>query len=346
MNEMNNGGDAPVASRRRAKWVVPVAAGCAVLVLAGAGGGYAWYAHDRSVRVLADANEACSSSVAAVKDAKKDWESVLVSDEVTEALKITDRQVAQTRTVSALAETKSTSFADVKACSGDADTLHGITDANTRLASTYEKQAAVLKDDARTVTASRDAKTLADLKAKLDGKVKDARKLLADSDGKVKDAKTRDTLSKAISEAGKAKDAKTIETAIGTLDDATGKVNTSIDAKQKSDAAAKAKAEAAKQAATQTGAGNTYTNNSNNSNNSNNGYGYGYTGGGNGNTYTPTQQTQNTTPAPTTQAPQTQTKPQTTKPQTSTNNKTDDSYEEICAFIPSDGTQGYFIPCD
>lgn len=299
MNEMNKAGtvdgagDAPVVSGKRAKWVVPVAAGCAVLVLAGVGGGYAWYAHDRSVRVLADATEACSASVTKVAEAKSMWESALKSDEVTEALKITDRQVAQTRTVSALAETKSTSFADVKACSGDADTLHGITDTNTRLASTYGKQAAALKDDARTVTESRDAKTLTDLKAKLDGKIKTAKKLLADSNNKVKDTKTRDTLSKAISEAGKAKDAKTIETMIKTLDDAVNKVNQSIDAKKKSDAEAKAKkeAEAEKQAATQTtGTGNAYTNTGNT-------YGYnGTTGNGNGYTYTPTQQAQNTTP--------------------------------------------------
>ena len=93
------------------------------------------------------------------------------------------------------------------------------------------------------VQASRTAKTLA---GRIDKAVDDANKLLKSSDGKVKDAKTRDELSKAI----KKRDAKAIA-------DASAKVEASVKAKHEEDEAARRKAEeeAAAAAQAQSGSG-------------------------------------------------------------------------------------------
>ena len=111
---------------------------------------------------------------------------------------------------------------------------------------------------AKAVTASRDAKTLEDAKAALDGKKEEASRLLADSDGKVADNATRDGLQTAIDQAGQAKgdQAKAYQDAANALQAAIDQVNASMQAKSQADqqaAAQAAQAQAAQQAAQRSG---------------------------------------------------------------------------------------------
>ena len=238
----------PEAERKRPKWLVPVAAGCALALVAA--GGVAWHAWDTRRRVEA-AKASCADSVALVKKRQGAWERLLAADDTVAALAVTDEQVEDAATVTALADAAVASSGKVAACDAtDAAGLDAAAATNGKVADAYAKASGTLTDAVAAVTASRDAKLLADARSGLEAKLGEARTLLSDSDGRVADTATRDALSKAIDEAGKgADDAAKLGELKTALESAMRQVDDSVAAKTKADEEAAAQAAAAAAAA-------------------------------------------------------------------------------------------------
>ena len=171
-------------------------------------------------------------AVIAVASVAADSYSGLVEGDAATASQITVKQVADAKTVDALAEALKANEPDVVACVADSkadyESKTSLIEKNTGWYGKHEKS---LENVVRAVNDS-----------KLEKTVSDAERLLKDSDGKVADAATRDELSKAV----KARDADKIAAA-------SKKVNDSVTAKTKADEEAQRKAEeeAAAQAQTQ-----------------------------------------------------------------------------------------------
>lgn len=198
--------------------VIAVASVAAVAVLAG-GGWFVWktYANHE----LAEARQACVEASESYRKAADSYSGLVDGDAAT-ASQITVKQVADAKTVDALAEALKANEPDVVACVADSkadyESKTSLIEKNTGWYGKHEKS---LKEAVKAVNDSKLAKT-----------VSDAERLLKDSDGKVQDASTRDELSKAV----KAKN----ETAIAA---ASRKVNDSMTAKTKADEEAQRKAE-------------------------------------------------------------------------------------------------------
>lgn len=208
--------------------VIAVASVAAVAVLAG-GGWFVWktYANHE----LAEARQACVEASESYRKAADSYSGLVDGDAAT-ASQITVKQVADAKTVDALAEALKANEPDVVACVADSkadyESKTSLIEKNTGWYGKHEKS---LENAVRAVNDS-----------KLEKTVSDAERLLKDSDGKVADAATRDELSKAV----KARDADKIAAA-------SKKVNDSVTAKTKADEEAQRKAEeeAAAQAAAQ-----------------------------------------------------------------------------------------------
>lgn len=208
--------------------VIAVASVAAVAVLAG-GGWFVWktYANHE----LAEARQACVEASESYRKAADSYSGLVDGDAAT-ASQITVKQVADAKTVDALAEALKVNEPDVVACVADSkadyESKTSLIEKNTGWYGKHEKS---LENAVRAVNDS-----------KLEKTVSDAERLLKDSDGKVADAATRDELSKAV----KARDADKIAAA-------SKKVNDSVTAKTKADEEAQRKAEeeAAAQAAAQ-----------------------------------------------------------------------------------------------
>ena len=206
--------------------VIAVASVAAVAVLAG-GGWFVWktYANHE----LAEARQACVEASESYRKAADSYSGLVDGDAAT-ASQITVKQVADAKTVDALAEELKANEPDVVACVADSDyeSKTSLIEKNTGWYGKHEKS---LENAVRAVNDS-----------KLEKTVSDAERLLKDSDGKVADVATRDELSKAV----KARDADKIAAA-------SKKVNDSVTAKTKADEEAQRKAEeeAAAQAQTQ-----------------------------------------------------------------------------------------------
>lgn len=207
--------------------VIAVASVAAVAVLAG-GGWFVWktYANHE----LAEARQACVEASESYRKAADSYSGLVDGDAAT-ASQITVKQVADAKTVDALAEALKVNEPDVVACVADSkadyESKTSLIEKNTGWYGKHEKS---LENAVRAVNDS-----------KLEKTVSDAERLLKDSDGKVADAATRDELSKAV----KARDADKIAAA-------SKKVNDSVTAKTKADEEAQRKAEeAAAQAQTQ-----------------------------------------------------------------------------------------------
>lgn len=202
----------------RKKTVIAVASVAVVAVLAG-GGYFGWKAY--TGRQLADARQACVEASESYRKAVNGY-STLVDGDAATASQITAKQVADAKTVDALAAALKATEPKVVACAADDragyESKTGLIEKN---ADWYGKHAKSLEHAVKAVNDSKLAKT-----------VSDAERLLNDSDGKVQDVKTRDELSKAV----KAKDA-------GLIAAASKKVNDSMAAKTQADAEAKAQAE-------------------------------------------------------------------------------------------------------
>lgn len=204
--------------------VIAVASVAAVAVLAG-GGWFVWktYANHE----LAEARQACVEASESYRKAADSYSGLVDGDAAT-ASQITVKQVADAKTVDALAEALKANEPDVADSKADYESKTSLIEKNTGWYGKHEKS---LENAVRAVNDS-----------KLEKTVSDAERLLKDSDGKVADVATRDELSKAV----KARDADKIAAA-------SKKVNDSVTAKTKADEEAQRKAEeeAAAQAAAQ-----------------------------------------------------------------------------------------------
>lgn len=204
--------------KSRKKTVIAVASVAAVAVLAGCGW-FGWRAY--TGHRLAEARQACVEASEGYRKAAGEY-SKLVDGDAAAASKVAAGQVADAKTVDALAEELKATEPKTVACVADDKAGY---EAQAALiekhAGWYGKHAKSLKAAVGAVNDSKLAKT-----------VSDAERLLKDSDGKVQDASTRDELSKAI----KAKDVDAIASA-------SKKVNDSMAAKTKADEEAQRKAE-------------------------------------------------------------------------------------------------------
>lgn len=175
--------------------VIAVASVAAVAVLAG-GGWFVWktYANHE----LAEARQACVEASESYRKAADSYSGLVDGDAAT-ASQITVKQVADAKTVDALAEALKANEPDVVACVADSkadyESKTSLIEKNTGWYGKHEKS---LEEAVRAVNDS-----------KLEKTVSDAERLLKDSDGKVADAATRDELSKAV----KARDADKIAAA-------------------------------------------------------------------------------------------------------------------------------------
>lgn len=198
--------------------VIAVASVAAVAVLAG-GGWFVWKAY--AEHGLAVTRQACVDASEGYRQAVNAY-SQLVNGDAAEASGITVKQVADAKTVDALAEELKATEPKAAACAADDragyESKTSLIEKNTGW---YGKHAKSLENAVKAVNDS-----------KLEKAVSDAEQLLKDSDGKVQDASTRDELSKAV----KAKDAYAIAAA-------SKKVNDSVTAKTKADEEAQRKAE-------------------------------------------------------------------------------------------------------
>ena len=198
--------------------VIAVASVAAVAVLAG-GGWFVWktYANHE----LAEARQACVEASESYRKAADSYSGLVDGDAAT-ASQITVKQVADAKTVDALAEALKANEPDVVACVADSkadyESKTSLIEKNTGWYGKHEKS---LKEAVKAVNDSKLKKT-----------VSDAERLLKDSDGKVADVATRDELSKAV----KARDADKIAAA-------SKKVNDSVTAKTKADEEAQRKTE-------------------------------------------------------------------------------------------------------
>ena len=281
-----SGAGRAVPEPKRPKWLVPViAGGAAVVVLAAGGiGGYLWWSHSQ----LTEASGECSVAYSKAVKAQGKLTEYLKSDAVKAAITVKGSEVRDAKTVAVLASTVkavSNTKTDIPGC--PADGLKGIRAVTAQLdktATAYAKTVNEIRGKADAVNASKTDKT-----------IDDATKVLNDSKGRVEDDKVRTALENAI----KSKDGKAITDAVKT-------VNDSIRAKTDADARAEKEEQAAENTAQAPDNGSSYTGDTTG--------GYtGYTQSQGGYTYTPQQSTGGGyTPAP---QPQPQPAPQPQPPQ-------------------------------
>lgn len=210
---------------------------------------------------LAEAKTACAQAADRLRVAQNTYNALINGDEYKTAVKITAKQVEDSKVVTTLAKDSEDEAPKMVACNVDDKSAlehnASLIDKNT---SWYETHTKTLDADVKGVMESRDVKTLKDARDALGRKIADAKKLYDSSNGKVKDNKTRDALKKQMDAAGKlkdGKDVKKIKDAQTALDKAMKTVNDSVKAKQDADKKAaeeQARKEAEAQAAAQANA--------------------------------------------------------------------------------------------
>ena len=210
---------------------------------------------------LAEAKTACAQAADRLRVARNTYNALINGDEYKTAVKITAKQVEDSKVVTTLAKDSGDEAPKMVACNVDDKTAlehnTGLIDKNTTW---YETHTKTLDTDVKNVVKARDTKTLKDTQAALAKKITDAKKLYDASKDKVKDDKTRDMLKKQLDAAGKlkdGKDVKKIKDAQTALDKAMKTVNNSVKAKQDADKKAaeeQARKEAEAQAAAQANA--------------------------------------------------------------------------------------------
>ena len=309
------------------KWLVPViAGGAAVVVLAAGGiGGYLYWNHNQ----LTAASGECATSYDKAVKAQGKLTEYLKSDALKTAIAVKDSEVRDAKTVGTLASTVKTASntkTDIPGCpSGNLKGIRAVTARLDKTADVYAKTVSEVRGKAEAVNAS-----------KLDRTIDDATKVLDDSNGRVGDDKVRAALENAI----KSKDGKAIS-------DAVKAVNDSIKAKADADAKAEKEEQAAENTAQAPDNGSSYTGDTTGGHTGYTGGGYTQPQGGNGGyTYTPQQPTGNGggyAPAP---QPAPQPTPQPPQGNNGGGSGGDDDYEYICGVYPTDGSPSYQVPCN
>lgn len=232
-----------------------------VLVLAGTGLGL--YRHYQ-VQSLADD---CKQAVSTVQSAQQKLDTLVVSDDVVQALKISDKQVTDSKTIASLKQ--AVELASQKAVIPECvvDYFDFSTNPQTAvvaLGKTIATHSTAVTDAVAAVNKSVAQKQLEDAQKKLKTAVESANKVLADSDGNVQDNATREALKAAIDAASKLlkdnKETDPAKYATKAIDDAVNQVNASIEAKRKADEEAAAQAAAAAAAQAQRSYTPTYNN--------------------------------------------------------------------------------------
>lgn len=188
---------------------------------------------------LTEAKTACAQAADRLRVAQNNYNALINGDEYKSAVKITAKQVEDSKVVTTLAKDSEDEAPKMVACNVDDKTAlernTGLIDKNTTW---YETHTKTIDTDVKNVVKARDTKTLKDTQTALAKKITDAKKLYDASNGKVKDNKTRDALKKQLDAAGKAKDGKDvkkIKDAQTGLDKAMKTVNDSVKAKQDAD---------------------------------------------------------------------------------------------------------------
>ncbi|RYQ41660.1 hypothetical protein [Bifidobacterium pseudolongum] len=188
---------------------------------------------------LTEAKTACAQAADRLRVAQNTYNALINGDEYKSAVKITAKQVEDSKVVTALAKDSEDEAPKMVACNVDDKTAlernTGLIDKNTTW---YETHTKTIDTDVKNVVKARDTKTLKDTQAALAKKITDAKKLYDASKDKVKDNKTRDTLKKQLDAAGKLKDGKDVKKlkdAQTALDKAMKTVNDSVKAKQDAD---------------------------------------------------------------------------------------------------------------
>ena len=301
------------------KWLVPViAGGAAVVVLAAGGiGGYLYWNHNQ----LTAASGECATSYDKAVKAQGKLTEYLKSDALKTAIAVKDSEVRDAKTVGTLASTVKTASntkTDIPGCpSGNLKGIRAVTARLDKTADVYAKTVSEVRGKAEAVNAS-----------KLDRTIDDATKVLDDSNGRVEDDKVRAALENAI----KSKDGKAIS-------DAVKAVNDSIKAKADADAKAEKEEQAAENTAQAPDNGSSYTGDTT-------GGHTGYTGGGytqpQGGGYTPAPQPTGNgggyTPAP-------QPTPQPPQGNNGGGSGGDDGWD-TCFIGDTSGKPGVQVPCN
>ena len=307
------------------KWLVPViAGGAAVVVLAAGGiGGYLYWNHNR----LTAASGECATSYDKAVKAQGKLTEYLKSDALKTAIAVKDSEVRDAKTVGTLASTVKTASntkTDIPGCpSGNLKGIRAVTARLDKTADVYAKTVSEVRGRAEAVNAS-----------KLDRTIDDATKVLDDSNGRVEDDKVRAALENAI----KSKDGEAIS-------DAVKAVNDSIKAKADADAKAEKEEQAAKNTAQAPDNGSSYTGDTTGGHTGYTGGGYTQSQGG-GYTYTPQQPTGNGGGYPPAPQPAPQPTPQPSQGNNGGGSGGDDGYEDICWAGDTSGKPFVQVPCN
>ena len=188
---------------------------------------------------LTEAKTACAQAADRLRVAQNTYNALINGDAYKTAVKITAKQVEDSKVVTTLAKDSEDEAPTMVACNVDDKTAlehnTGLIDKNTTW---YETHTKTIDTDVKNVVKARDTKTLKDTQAALAKKITDAKKLYDSSNGKVKDNKTRDALKKQLDTADKLKDSKDVQKlkdAQAGLDKAMKQVNGSVKAKSEAD---------------------------------------------------------------------------------------------------------------
>lgn len=249
---------------------MPMAIACCILAVLLIAAGVSFAVERHRAAVAADGYKTavndCARAAKTLKTSRAAWEKLL-NDTRSGAGRIQTGQVKDPKTLESLKKAMAARAptGSASCTAGDRGQVENATRSIRKAAGAYDANRKALQKAAKVVEAS-----------KLDKTVADATKLLADTKGRVKDDKTRQTLDKAI----KARDADAIARAAKA-------VNDSRAAKDRADAEAKAKREADEAAKiAQQQAATPYSGSSSGSGRSN-GYSGSYGSGSSSNSYSP-----------------------------------------------------------
>ena len=241
--------DSATDRRKRTRRTAAVIVSALLVAALAAGGAVAVYQHSASAQ-LAEAKEACAQASETLRVARNKYDT-LHDQDAAEAVKITDKQVADTAVVATLADTYKEEAPALAACNVQGvDRLREARERIEQNAAWYDTHTASLTQAVDAVNESHDAKTLKDARDALSKQLTAAQEKYKSTDGKVKDDNTRKDLKAMIDKAATTKDGedvKAMDSQAKQLKDLMGKVDASVKAKQ--DADKKAAEEKARQEA-------------------------------------------------------------------------------------------------